>query len=49
MMLPPEQQKNSNTGQSHFDSKQDLIRALEQMQADDVVMIQDNFVILMGN
>jgi hypothetical protein len=44
--LPAEQQKNEQTGTSFLNSKEDLKRALEQMEADDLTMMDGDDVIL---
>ena len=46
--LSDEQQKNNATGKSFLNSKEDLMKAMQQMEADDNVMIEGSDVILTG-
>ena len=46
--LTDEQQKNNATGKVFLQSKEDLQKAMEQMEADDNVMIDGQDVILTG-
>ena len=46
--LPDEEQVNPSTGKPHVQNKNQLRRALEQMEADDLVVIDQNDVVLIG-
>lgn len=44
--LPSESQRNGQTGKAFLNGKDELKRALEQMEADDLTMLDGNDVIL---
>ena len=46
--LPDEEQVNPNTHKPYVQNKNELRRALEQMEADDLVVIDQNDVVLLG-
>ena len=47
--LGDDQQTNAHTGKAFLNSKEELVRALEQMEADDLAMIDGGNVILTGS
>lgn len=46
--LPDEQQKNPMTNRSYLNSKEELKRVMEQLEADDLTMLDGEDVILIG-
>lgn len=46
--LSDDQQKNVATSKPHLNSKEDLMRTLNQMEADDLAMLDGDDVILTG-
>lgn len=44
--LPDDSQKNGETGKAFLNSKEDLKRTLDQMEADDLTMMDGDDVIL---
>ena len=47
--LDDDQQKNPGTGKPHFQNKEQMVRAIEAMEADDLVMKTGEDVFLIGD